>query len=322
MTLPYSLRLLCLCLGAFFIVHLALSAIARAIAPWIFRAASRMGARRPASPAALLVLALRLAPAAFSLAAVTALCLPSFLSFEIDRGPEAAGVPFLAAAALGASIWTISLVRGARALARSHSSLPRGAPMPGDGGQSVALWDAAAPFLGLAGVIRPRVLVSRSVASVLEPEQLAAALRHEEAHRAAADNWKRLLLLLTPDALPGLPLLRAADRAWARFAEWAADDWAVAQDARCSLALAEALVRVARLGASAEPSPLVSPFTAADEDISLRVERLLNVEARIATRSRTAGWSAAILCSVPFLITAAAPGALSSVHELLERLMH
>jgi Zn-dependent protease with chaperone function len=271
----------------------------------------------------MLLLALRLLPAALSMAIVASLCLPSFVSFESERGSELAGIPFLAAAFLGASIWAISIGRCVRAVIRSRrwASLSP-AMLPGE---SEAVWmcDGATAFIGLAGVLQPRVVLSRSVAGALDRDQLAAALRHERAHRAFADNFKRLLLLLTPEALPGVSLFCAVDRAWARFAEWAADDWAVGKDAQSSISLAEALVRVARLGSAPRTSPLVSAFVPAGEDISVRVDRLLNgpsqavVQPGILGRGLFAG-----LVAAPFATALAAPGALSAIHGLLERMMH
>ena len=322
MIVPYVLRLLCLCLGSFFLIHLALSVFANALAPWAVRRAERIAERRPARSAAML-LALRLFPAGLALATVAALCVPSFLSFESERGAEAAGIPFLAAAALGASIWAISLTRSLRALVRSHRHVPRHSAILEGESERVWLWEGAAPLIGLAGVLRPRVVVSPSVASALDADQLAAALRHERAHRSSGDNLKRLLLLLTPDALPCVSLFRPVDLAWARFAEWAADDWAVAQDAQSSIALAEALVRVARLGIAPKTSPLMSAFVPAGEDISTRVDRLLSGVSCAGGHSRIFGSALfAGLFAVPFAIAAVAPGSLSAVHQLLERLMH
>jgi hypothetical protein len=321
--LPYTLRLLCLCLASFFLLHLALSAVGRVLAPWILGQAQRLGARRPARSAARLVLAFRMLPVAFALAIVAGLCLPSFVAFENQRGSEAAGVPFLAVAALGASTWALSLARAGRAMVRSHRCLARCSALQVDERESIWLLDAATPLVGLAGVIRPRVVLSSGVARALSPEQMAAALCHERAHRAAADNWKRLLLALAPDALPGTSLFHAVDRAWARFSEWAADDWAVAQDARCSVPLAEALVRVARMGITPAVSPVMSTFTSPGDDISSRIERLLNGGAPSAAPSRRLAVFVALGIAVaPFAVTMIAPGSLSAVHELLEGMMH
>jgi Zn-dependent protease with chaperone function len=321
--LPYALRLLCVCLASFFLVHLVLAALARALAPWALWRAERIGASHPARSAALLLLAVRLFPAVVALATVAALCVPSFLSFEREHGSEAIGIPFLALAALGACAWAISLARSVRALIRSHRCLPLRTAMLADESEAVWLLDGPAPFVGLTGVLRPRIVATRSVTRALDSDQLAAALRHERAHRESADNLKRLLFLLAPEALPGVAWFRAVDRAWARFAEWAADDWAVAQDADCSVSLAEALVRVARLGAAPQASPLVSPFVPAGDDISSRVDRLLNRRTPASARFPMAGRAIfAALAALPFVAAAADPGSLRTIHELLERLMH
>lgn len=322
MNVPYVLRLLCLCLGSFFLIHLALSVFASALAPWVMRRAEHIGQRQPARSAAILLLALRLFPVVVSLVAVAALCVPSFLSFERERGSEATGLPFLAAAALGASIWAISLTRSVRALIRSRRYAAQASAIVVSESEEVWLWEGPAPVIGLAGLLRPRVVISRSVASALGGDQLAAALKHERAHRASADNLKRLLLLLAPEALPGASLFRSLDRAWARLAEWAADDWA-AVDASSSIALAEALVHVARLGAAPRTSALVSSFVPPGEDISTRVNRLLNGASYAKGHSRILGRALfGSLFAVPFAIVAVAPGSLSAVHQLLERLMH
>jgi len=318
---PYVLRLACLCLGSFFLIHLALSLFASALAPWAMRCAERIAMRQPARSAATLLFAMRLFPAVISLAAVAALCVPSFLSFEKPRGAEAAGIPFLVTAAVGASIWTISLMRSLSALVRSHRFVPRLSAILGRESEKVWLLEGVGPLIGLAGVLRPRIVVSRSVATALEGDQLAAALRHERAHRASADNLKRLLLLLAPDALPGVSLFRRVDCAWARLAEWAADDWAAA-DAGSSLALAEALVRVARLGAAPRTSPLVSAFVPPGEDISTRVNRLLNGASGAKGSPILGSALFASLFAFPFAVVAVAPRSLSAVHQLLERLMH
>jgi Zn-dependent protease with chaperone function len=323
MIVPYAARLVCLCLASFFLLHLALTALALALAPWAVRRAARMGAERSARSAAMLLLGLRLLPAALSVAVVASLCLPSFVSFESERGAEFAGIPFLAAALLGASIWAISIGRGVRAVIRAHRwARLSPATLPGE---SEAVWmcDGATPFIGLAGVLQPRVVVSRNVAGALDRDQLAAALRHERAHRASADNFKRLLLLLTPEALPGISLFRAVDRAWARFGEWAADDRAVGRDEQSSISLAEALVRVARLGAAPRTSPLVSAFVPAGEDISVRVDRLLNGRPGVVAQSGVWGRTVfAGLVATPFVAALAVPGSLATIHGLLERMMH
>jgi len=313
MILPYVLRLVCLCLASFFLVHAALAFLAHCLAPIALRLAERL----PARSAARLLLALRLFPAAAALLAVAGLCVPSYLWFE-KKHVEFVGLVCLAAAALGAAVWMASWARSLRAIVRSHRYVRQCR-------RSGSLWiaDGTAPFLGIAGIVRPKLIVSRSVADALSGDQLAAAIRHERAHQNSADNLKRLLLLLAPDALPFLRGFSAVERAWLRFTEWAADDWAVQQDAACSLSLAEALVRVARLGVAAQNSPLMSHFVAASVSISVRVERLLSPAADGATPTPSRFAIAGALVALPFVaLLMAQPATLHSVHELLERLVH
>lgn len=317
MNVPYLLRLACVCLASFFLLHLVFAGVARGIAPWLLRRAQRI-AERDAAAAARLLLVARLVPPLLALVTVASFCLPSFVSLESDRGSESAGVPFLAAACAGGAIWVVSLWRATRAVLRTHRFLEC-RRLWERGTEPVWLWEGAAPFLGLTGVLRPRVVLSRGVANALEPDQLSAALRHERAHRESSDNLKRLLLLLTPDALPGARINAALDRAWARYAEWAADDRAVGQDAASSVSLAEALVRVAKLGASYAPSPLVSPFVPDSAGIRARIERLLAPSRPPAKSARL--WPCLAILLLP-LIALAAPGSLATVHGVIERLMH
>lgn len=322
MSVPYLMRLLCVCLACFFLLHLAFASVARLLIPWLLRRAERLAGRDSARSAALLLLSFRLMPALLALVTVASLCLPSFISLESERGAELAGMPFLAIAALGGAVWGMALWRGARALLRSQRSL-RGQAHFETGAEQVWVWEGPTPFLGLAGVFRPRVVLSRSVAQALDADQLAAALRHERAHRESSDNLKRLLLLLAPEACPGMRLFPRVDRAWARYTEWAADDRAVGQDPARSVSLAEALVRVARLGAGSCAAPLVSPFVPDCGDIRARVERLLSGRCGLPG-SRRAPDSAMIgaLALLPVLAAVLAPGSLGAVHGLIEGLMH
>jgi Zn-dependent protease with chaperone function len=262
MNFAYLFRLVCLCLACFFLIQVALSLAARALVPAAIRFAGRLRARF----AARLLLALRLLPTGLALLAVAVLCLPSYLWFEPEASAEKIGVICSLAALLGATLWTISFVRVLRAAAASSLRSREWRRM----GESFRLPDEVpdilvieneAPLLALSGVFHPRLIASRGVLRRLSAEQLNAALRHENAHHASRDNLKRLLLLLAPDAIPFVRSFASLERAWSRFIEWAADDRAVAGDAQRSLSLAEALVRVSRMGAPPRLSPLLSTLT-------------------------------------------------------------
>jgi Zn-dependent protease with chaperone function len=317
MILPYALRLLCLCLASFFLADLAAALVASRLAPLIIRAAEKLDARS----AARLLLVFRLLPAALAILLVGALCAPSYLSLEQREGAEFVGFGCLAAAVLGAAAWAASVARTIRAIGRSGRYL-RACEMagstvrlPGEG-FSVCLVEGVTPLLAVAGVVRQRLIVSRPVIDALTPDQLAAAVRHERAHCSSWDNLKRLLILLAPVSMESFAAL---DAAWARFTEWAADDRAVSEGPGGPLALAEALIRVARLGGAKAPSPLVSAFAAGE--IPARVERLLKPR---PTPSRIIPLlGLAMIPPVAMVVVAASqPAALARVHELLEHLMH
>src|SRR5437763_4852832 len=86
--LAYPLRLLCLCLAAFFLVHLAMGLVVLAITPAAVRRAQRMSPRL----ATRWLLTLRLVPLACSLFVVAAFCVPSYLWLEPQAAAEQAGL--------------------------------------------------------------------------------------------------------------------------------------------------------------------------------------------------------------------------------------
>ncbi len=315
--MSYAFRLLSLSFAAFFLVHLAIGLAAAWFAPIAIRMAARMHPRA----AARFLLTIRLFPCMSALVIVAALCVPSYLRFEPAAAAEDVGMACLAAAFLTIAIWSISFARAGRAWSDSRRYLRQcertGNQLDLAGEPALVVKGTA---VALAGLIRPRVIVAEEVVKTLSSDQLDAALRHERAHATSRDNLKRLLLLLTPDVLP---FFRAgfdrAERAWAKFTEWSADDRAVAGDASRSLSLAAALVRVARMGGVRQPSPLITPLVG--EDLTARVDRLLHAAPQIEKPDR---WTPAILASAAAVLATVLlqPAALSSIHRLLERLIH
>src|SRR5450759_5935048 len=106
MMAPYLLRLLCLCLAAFFVIHSVVGLVVAAGGPAAVRAARRM---RPRS-AGRFLLALRLLPAALAVFVVAGICVPSYLWLESESGVEEVGAGCLAAAILAAALWTLCLL--------------------------------------------------------------------------------------------------------------------------------------------------------------------------------------------------------------------
>lgn len=325
MSTAYLIRLLSLSFASFFLVYLALGLASLAAAPAVIRLARRttpLAATR-------LLLGVRLFPLALSLLVVFGLCLPSYLLLEPEAGAERIGFGCLAAALLGAAVWALSIARALRATANSLGCLRRchglGASVQLAGESlPVSVIEGETPVLALAGVLRPRIVLSRAVLRSLSPEQLETALSHERAHSISRDNLKRWLLLVAPDPIPFFRGLAALDRHWAKYTEWAADDRAVAGDTRRSLSLASALVRMARLGAPARLAPLMASLVSADDDLSARVDRLLRPGPRCEQPRRRLRFAlgAATLAALSILLAVMLqPATLYSVHRLLEHLI-
>jgi beta-lactamase regulating signal transducer with metallopeptidase domain len=326
MILPYLLRLLCLCFASFFVLNVAASLLVRISSKFAFRFAESF----TPPGAARLLLALRLLPFALAVLFVVVLCVPSYLWLEPPATAERVGVFCVALGFLGAATWLISIARTALALVASsrHLLLCRSAGQEtviAGNSSLVILVEAETPLLALSGLLRPRLLISHAVLRNLSAEELDAALSHELAHRVSRDNAKRFVLLLAPDILPFVRPLQSLERGWSRFAEWAADDQATSGDPRRALSLAAALVRVARMGSSRPLPYLSTSLLACDRELSARVDRLLRAMPIRGTaleparhRLRTAGFLVAAALGALFVTQYV----LSSVHELLELLVH
>ena len=326
MILPYLLRLLCLCFASFFVLNAAAGLFVRVSS----KSAIRFAESRRSGTAAHFLFAVRMLPVVLAALFVIGLCVPSYLWLEPAATAERVGLLCVVLGLLGAATWFASLARTIHSLLASlrHNRLCRSAgketSLPGNSSPIVLVEDEA-PLLALSGLLRPQLLISRGVLRVLSTEELDAALRHENAHRTSRDNAKRLLLLLAPDILPFIRPLRMLEHSWSKFAEWAADDQAAAGDSRRALSLAAALVQVARMGAGPRLPFLSTPLLAGDRDLSARVDRLLHAAPFASGRTwkpqlglRTAGLLFAGYLAALLL----APSALSSVHELLELLLH
>src|SRR5205085_1768108 len=161
-------RLVCLCLAAFFLVHLAVGAlVSLAARPVIWRVS-----RIDAVFAARVLLTLRLLPATAAAIAVAGICVPSYLWLEPRASTEQAGLVCMAAALLGLTILAFSMARGWDACRRSlrfvrHCQRTgREIDLPG-GPAPIWLVEGVRPLLALTGVIRPCLVISQPVVSAL-----------------------------------------------------------------------------------------------------------------------------------------------------------
>ena len=275
----YVWRLICVSAAVFFAVHTLMSLLLAVLAPLAIRSTANL---RPRTGARYL-LALRLAPAVLGILTVLVFCVPSYLWFEPAGTNEHARWGSIAAALLALVLWSISIMRATRALLRSRSIMARWRSVATETqmqGMAAPVLRLASdsPVLALAGIAPAQIVMSSAIERTLTAEQLAVALRHESAHRDSHDNFKRLLLLLAPAALPGMDLLAPLERHWRKLVEWAADDSAAADEPQCSFALAEALVSMARAAVTSPvcAAPLATPLLADPADLRERVERLLH----------------------------------------------
>jgi beta-lactamase regulating signal transducer with metallopeptidase domain len=328
MILPYLFRLLCLCFASFFLLNALLSSVIRLVS----KTAIRFAETKPPDSAARFLLALRLFPFAVSTLFVVGLCVPSYLWLEPSNTGEEVGWFCSAFGFLGALICSMSVLRIARALLASWrhnrlcASLGVETHLPGDSSPVVVI-ENGTPLLAVSGLLHPRLLISRCVLRALSAEELEAAFRHEHAHHASRDNAKRLLILLAPDAVPSLPMLRTLECNWSKFTEWAADDQATAGNSLRALSLAAALVRVARMDSTARVPALATSLLSGDRDLEARIARLL-VPDPLRSASTAPPDSDSRLRAAALMVAAVlaaillAPSTLSAVHSLLERFIH
>jgi len=172
MIVPYLPRLLCISLATFFLVHLSLGTIIFLIAPAAVRWADRIAPH----VAARCLLALRLLPAVGAACVVAVVCVPSYLWLEPEAPTERVGFGCLSAALLAMATWSVSLARGLRATASSRRFVQdcrQAGRLTRIHGETADAWivDGPAPLLALAGIFRPRLIISRGVLAALPAEQ-------------------------------------------------------------------------------------------------------------------------------------------------------
>ncbi|MEZ5317892.1 MAG: M56 family metallopeptidase [Vicinamibacterales bacterium] len=253
------------------------------------------------------LLRLRLLPLAAGLLAASLAAL-SFALFEPRALDETYGYVLRGLAIVPLVLLAASLLRTAVAVWRTRRVLQGwldGArPVTLDGLTIPALaTDSAFPVVAVLGIVRPRLLIARSVLDTCSPDELQAILAHEQAHVDRHDNLFRLLLNATPDLLSWLPAAGRLHGAWQEATEFAADDAAGRHGDLGRVTLAQALVRVARL-APAGPQLVPTSALYRGERLEQRVARLLvptETSRRHPSRARQALVALALVASLATL---------------------
>jgi hypothetical protein len=279
----------------FLALNVALSCIVALVA----RATMARLSEADPSQRARILLIMRLLPAAASTLFVAGVFLPSFLRLEPRNFDEAFGITTTTLAAASCVLVAAAVWRGASALAdaarRTRVWLRDARPIHLEKSPVPAFClDAPVPAMTLVGVLRPKLLVTKRLLDLLSGEEMAAAIVHESGHHGSRDNMKRLLMRATPDALSVFAICHRLEHEWALAAEHAADAHAAGDQIR-GLALASALLKVARLAPVESAPALVSPLVGG-EAIASRVSKLVQPlpRARRSLIARVTGPTAAI----------------------------
>ena len=265
------------------------------------------------------LLALRLLPAAGGTLIALTVVLPAFLAYEPPGGREQVG-PLLVSLALLSVIAVGDGIRrawvacvAARLLLSKCGPADRWYVEPG---RNIDIVDVEQPIVAAVGGWRPRIVAAKRVIAACSPDEFSRVIAHEAAHIAARDNLKLLMLAASPDALAWTPVGTTVAKRWRIAAEFAADERATGPDPRRRIALASALIKVARLSiASDRRLPELSMPVGVD-DVEGRVRRLLSAP---PTRHQTSAAKSLLVCAA--LIPMLAVPFYGFVHELIEILV-
>lgn len=276
----FALRGIVVWLAAFAVVYGATSI---AVLPtWQKLSSYLQGLSAPRRADALFLL--RVLPLISAALITAAFAVPSFLIFEPRLVQEQMGVALVSLSLIGLAVVIVGSGRAAAALTHvsrtiadwmpaAHGLRARALETPGS--VSVLQVSPKAPPMTLAGVFRPRILLSEAVASRLSSSEFHAALNHELAHVRRKDNLRKLLLQFV--AFPGM---RGLEAAWLEAAEIAADDHAIS-NSREALDLASALIKLSRFAPLQPPVELTAALVHTPASlVDARVKRLLAWEAR------------------------------------------
>lgn len=297
-------------LAAYGLINLLLSALVAL--GW------RAGLRRHLTDADA-VLGIRLMPAMGSAALVLLVILPAFLVYEPPHAHDKPGPLLVISALFALLVLGDGIRRGVRAWRSTRELMRSSEPILTRSlrdGAELTVINVREPVVAVVGSWRQHIIAARSVAAACDDEEFRQVLAHEAAHMDARDNLKLLMLLMMPDALAWLPAGRALSEHWRAATELEADERASGSDPRKRVALASALVKVARLSlASGRPRGQYRA-SAPLNGLEHRVRRLL---APLPAAHR--GFPGRRLLTCALLVPLLAVPLYASVHRLIEALV-
>jgi hypothetical protein len=308
--MTYFLRGALLSSGAFFLIYVMLSI---AVA-----AAWRLIGNRAAELGASLLYGLRAFPLAAAVVLAIFFVIPSFLYLEPYRTSETVGFSGLVLASGGIVVVGFGVVSALFAswkTARFVASCPRIRLVPhGESGASAVEVVAARPMLLVAGIHRPKLLISEPAVRLLDDGEMKVAIRHELAHVSFHDNFKKLVLRAAR-----FPFLAGLERSGRQAAEIAADDVA-ATDESSAVDLASASLKVASQTSAPAQVPDLAMSLDTEHALHVRIERLLEWQPRADSPPRSGLSALFIFCGLASLAVSYGP-LLRYVHEMSELLI-
>ena len=315
----FALRGVAVSLSVFVLLYCALSAGVCLTWRRFYRSIQRHRMRWIAD--ALFVL--RVLPFLTSVVITLACTVPSFIMFEPHTIEEPLGDIPLALGAVGVALAISGLAKSALALLRASRTITQwtnGAELlPQANRVPVLRIRPAIPAMSAAGILKQRILLSRSAEFLLSPRELQTAFNHELAHVNRRDNLKKLLFHFV--AFPGMGALESA---WLEATEMAADDEAVS-DAGEALDLAAALIKLSRFASAQLAGDLTTTLASSPASaVNARVERLISWTSQhrslpLAPSAKYAlGSAGTVLLAFAFTYS----HVLAGIHEATEWLMH
>jgi beta-lactamase regulating signal transducer with metallopeptidase domain len=271
----FAVRGIAVSFSIFVLLYSALSGVVCGVWRRVWLGGQQYSARRCAD----LLFVLRVVPFVVAAGATIALAVPSFLLLEpraVDEPmgavPVVLGFCGMAVILAGIGKAAAALVRASRTVARwsSEARVIGSSALDSSGSVSVLRVSGTAPPLTAAGILRPRVWLSRAAEFVLTERELRSALRHEIVHVRRQDNLRKLILRVV--AFPGMAELESA---WREATEMAADDAAVSSASE-ALDLAAAVIKLSRLAPLEARAELTTALVHSPaESVNTRVERLI-----------------------------------------------
>ena len=223
------------------------------------------------------ILGVRLVPAVGSTLLALTIVLPAFLRDEPPHAHDRPGALLIVSVTLAVLALADGLRRGwrawraARQWVAAEAPLERSAAAPAE----VSVINVSEPVVALVGGWRQRIVAARCVEAACDSEEFRQVIAHEAAHRDARDNLKLLAVLSMPDVLAWLPAGRALTAQWRAATELEADERASGTDARKRVALASALIKVARLTLERGRPPRPARLSGRFGGLEHRIRRLL-----------------------------------------------